>query len=698
MSIKVKGNVFLLNTCKTSYVMGIDSNGILSHLYWGRKIEQIDDFEFTPLVYQSGFHEVLDMTPEECSSFGMMRYTETSMKVRFSDGVRDFRYKVKEYEANGDILSITLQDEYYPFEVKLYYQVFEDADIIKKWRVAMNTGTDDIVLESFYSGEYPISGTDYEIINYNGKWEAEFKKYSEKICSGKKVYESTRGITAHVSNPMFIVHRDAKENFGDVYFGALEYSGNYKVVAEATPYESVNVLIGISDTDFAWVLKSGESFESPAVYAGYSANGFEDMSHTLHSFCFNELMPRESASRALPVIYNSWMATEFNVQCNEQMQLAEKAAAIGAELFVVDDGWFGNRNDDYSSLGDWYVNAEKFPNGLEELISHVKKLGMKFGIWVEPEMVNRDSDLFREHPEWAYQFNNREILEGRHQLALDLTNEEVVNFIIEFLDELLTKYEIDYIKWDMNRAISESVCYGTSIDEMKQVWVKNTQSFYRIIKEVRRKHPNVEYEACASGGGRVDYGAMRFFDEYWPSDNTDALDRLEIQHGYSYIYPIKYMRAWVSDNSQHFKSRKIPLSFRLSSAMAGSLGISNDLNKMPAEDIEILKGGILQYKRIRDVVQFGTFYRLKNFKSDDFHAIQFVHGKSCVVFAYLINERFRKKSYNVRLRGLNTEKTYAILCNGEEYKKSGAYCMNHGLDITLQGDYDSIIIEMKELG
>lgn len=698
MSIQIYNNkTFLLSTEQTSYVVQIDDSGILSHLYWGRKIPDIEDFTGRIPTRDNSYHASIDKTMEECSSFGMMRYKETSMKVRYADGTGDFRYRVTGYQAEKDCLRITLEDAFYPLKVTLYYEVFEQENIIKRYQKAENQGDTDILLERFYSAEYGIPGTSYEVINFNGTWGAEFRKYSDKVNAGKKVFESLRGSTAHVANPCFIVHNGAREYEGEVYYGVLEYSGNFKIVAEATPYEYLNVLIGVSDTDFTWILKPGESFATPAAYCGYSHQGFSDMSHTLHRFCLKELVPEAFADKPLKVLYNSWYATLFDVEFEDQVKLAKRAAGLGAELFVIDDGWFGERNSDTSSLGDWQVSKKKFPEGLTPLIDEVNRLNMGFGLWLEPEMVNEDSNLYREHPDWVYRFPNRPVLKGRNQYALNLTKEEVVQFMIASIDNLLTEYKIDYIKWDMNRPVAETGGTSEVFGEGKEVWVKHTRNLYRVIEECRKRHPDVEFEACASGGGRVDYGAMRFFDEYWPSDNVDPLDRLEIQESYSYIYPAKYMRAWVTDSPDGFTKRKVPITFALHTAMCGALGIGNNLNTLSLAEAEEIKKQVAIYKKIRDIIQFGRLYRLKSLTKDEFHAVQYQKDEHNIIFAFLINGRYGKEQYRIKVKDLIPDCRYRVRINELEYSKSGAYFMYYGIDVTLKGDYDSQLIELDRI-
>lgn len=476
----------------------------------------------------------------------------------------------------------------------------------------------------------------------------------------------------------------------------MAYSGNFKIVEEQTPYDYLNIQIGISDTDFCWNLKKGERFTSPRVYAGYSGKGFGWMSCLLHRFARECVMPAETAGKPLRILYNSWEATAFDVTCKKQMKLAEKAAATGVELFVVDDGWFGMRSSDHLGLGDWYVNPEKFPDGLAPLIQHVKKLGMDFGIWIEPEMVNEDSDLYRAHPEWVYRYATRPVLEGRYQYMLDLTNPEVIGFIIEFIDRLLNENDISYIKWDMNRALGECGCAYLEKEEFRSIWYRHIQGFYAIIETLRKRHPQVEFEACASGGGRVDYGCMSRFDEFWTSDNTDPLDRLTIQETYSLLYPPKYMRAWITDTADN-DDRRVPLSFRAHCAMCGALGIGMNLNRLSDDDLKKLAGYVETYKSIRDIVQFGRLARLKSCYKDDFHALQYDKDGDVVLFVFLLLRPRGKKDYIVKMMNLEEDALYQFNVDEKEQCLSGSYLMYHGLALNMTADFTSKCIPMKKL-
>lgn len=692
----INDKLFVLQTKNTTYAFFEDEEGVLVHLYWGGKIARAEDFDTITMEGEQGYHPNIDKKWEECSSYGSMRYKEASFKVTFADGVRDFRYVIKSYRVDGSHLSIVLEDAVYPLRLTIHYIVHEEWDMIEKWREAENLGEEIIAVERFYSGEFVLPGEGYRSINGNGTWNDDFKSCEDSLCAGKKIYESLRGVTAHVAVPAFLIHKNADEQTGEVYCGVLAYSGNFKVVAEQTPYAYLNVQIGMSDTDFCWRLKKGEPLQTPRVYAGYSDSGFSGMSDRLHQFAHDCIMPKETADKPLRILYNSWEATAFDVTCKGQMELAKKAAALGTELFVVDDGWFGMRSSDHLGLGDWYVNQEKFPDGLALLIACVKDLGMDFGIWIEPEMVNENSDLYRAHPDWIYRYGTRPVLEGRYQYMLDLTNPEVIQFIIGFIDRLLSENEISYIKWDMNRALGECGSPFLPKEEFQSIWYRHVQGFYSIIEALRKKHPHVEFEACASGGGRVDYGCMSRFDEFWTSDNTDPVDRLTIQEMYSMFYPPKYMRAWITDAADN-EYRRVPLRFKAHCAMCGSLGIGMNLNRLHEEEEKELAGYVEQYKEMRDIIQFGRLTRLASCTKDDFHALSYDRGGDAVLFAFLLLRPRGKYEYRIRMTNLEADAVYCVTLDGEQIRKSGAYLMNHGLVLSMRADFSSKCIPVRKL-
>jgi alpha-galactosidase len=463
---------------------------------------------------------------------------------------------------------------------------------------------------------------------------------------------------------------------------------------EATSCDYTNILIGISDTDFEWNLQPKETFTTPSVCSGYTVHGFTGMSHLLSSFARNYVMPQALANKPLPVLYNSWYSTLFDVRCDDQIALAEKAAELGIELFVIDDGWFAGRKDDTAGLGDWYVDKSKFPDGLIPLIQRVNELGMKFGLWIEPEMTNPDSDLYRNHPDWIYQYKTREIKMGRNQYMLDLTNPEIIQYLIDCFDKLLSENNIEYIKWDMNRYMSETACASLPTSEFKSISYRNTLGVYQIIQALRTKHPDVEFEACASGGGRVDYGSMQYFDEYWPSDNTDPLDRLYMQESYSYLYPIKYMRAWLTDDC--LDKREVPLGFFMHSAMCGVLGIGTNINETEPQKLNLIKEYIRDYKEVRNTVQTGKVYRLLSLHKSYLHAVQYVSEQQSVTFIFLLHEMYGKMMHEVKFKGLDADALYRFELDGCILIKSGAYLMGVGLSLKLTGDYASKMLVFEK--
>lgn len=682
-------NIFLLQTRSNSYAFGIDDQGLVRHLYWGKRINEVEDFELPVLTEVSTNDPVYEITREEFPVYGSLRYKEHCLKVTFADGVREVVYEYVGYRIeNGESceeLILELKDRHYALKMELHYKVYEAYDLMERFIVLHNASGETMEVEQLQSGQFHIPYENLNFSNVHGHWGAEQQRFVQKVSYGKIVIENRRGISSHNHNPYFILDRDATETSGDVYFGALRQSGNFSGVVEQTPYGGTLVQMGLNAHDFCLELKAGEHFASPAILCGYSDCGFETMSHRLHRFA-NDFILSEGFR---PVLYNSWEATEFGVTCEEQKKLAKKAKELGAELFVVDDGWFGERNGIDNGLGDWYVNEKKFPNGIDELIREVKSLGMMFGIWVEPEMVNPPTKLFAEHPDWIYHFDTRTSDTSRGQYVLDLTKAEVKSFLYEMLDNLLSGHEIDYIKWDANRPISQTNLHC-------DLWYRHIEAVYDIVKALKKKHPHVLFEACASGGGRIDYGILGIFDDFWTSDNTDAYDRLTIQDSYSYIYPIKAMRAWVTDCPNFISARMIPLKFRFHSAMMGSLGIGCNVLKFTEEDTATAKEMIREYKEIRPIVQEGIFYRLENPSANDYAVYEYQKEEKGLIFAFLAQGKIGHRSTTVRFRGLEADAVYTVLLENGELKKSGAYLMQHGLELRLNGDYASTLIRFAK--
>ena len=687
--------IFVIETKNTHYVMGVSEKGILRHLHWGKKA-CVDDYNISPEWERNSNHSELDYISEEYSPFGGTRYRSCAFKCEYYDKCRDTVLTFKDANQSDGALDITISDEAYSIDIVLSYRWSSENDIITRYATVINNSEHDLTIEKLMSAEVMLPSEDiYDITNTNGSWAGEFQLETSPFKAGSIRFETHRGTTGHVNSPFLILSKNATEDFGDVYFVALGWGGNFKMEAQRDFIGMTRVTLGLNDFDFSKILHAGESITTPKAYIGYT-NGFAEMSNQMNDFAINNILPKNFARKPLPVLYNSWEATGFDVNVEGQLKLAKIAADIGCELFVMDDGWFGQRKNDWAGLGDWYVNEEKFPNGIDELIDGVNALGMDFGLWFEPEMVNEDSDLYREHPEWVYHYDKRKPSLLRHQLVLNLTMPEVKQYVFDVMDKMLEKHNIKYIKWDMNRPFSE--IGAPNLENQRDLWYLHTLAVYEVADRLKAKYPDLQIEACSSGGGRAEYGALEHFDMAWTSDNTDPVDRLEIQRGFSMLYPRKSMRAWVTDWNSH--SRPTSLDFRFNVSMQGSLSIGSNLLEYSAEDIEKCKYYIAMYKEIRELVQFGKLYRLKNYRDDGMSANQYVSADKsesvlfiCSAATSFFNRQF--KSFN--LKGLDENAKYKVTMPDGEMIRSGSYLMNVPHPIRLEDPLKSVIWRIKKM-
>jgi alpha-galactosidase len=690
MSIQKRSQYWILETNKTAYAFGINEAGLLVHSYWGSKLTALADYPapLSPNEWAS-FNKPSQLTTEEYTGSEDMKFNEPAIKLSYADGVRDVRLRYTSDTIEGETLQIHLEDAAYRLKATLHYRLHPAYDLIERWVTVDNQGSLTVELERIFSAQwhFPV-GHNYRLHHLWGKWFDEWNHTIEPLLAGVKVLESRRITSSHQHNPYFALDKgSADETQGEVWFGLLEWSGNWKLTAEVNEFYQTRLSIGVNDWDFRWRLNAGERFDTPAAFAGYTADGHGAASRLLHDYIREQQVPHPDEPRY--VLYNSWEATTFNVNVEQQKGFAEKAAAMGVELFVMDDGWFGKRKSDNAGLGDWYPDPDKFPDGLSPLIEHVHGLGMKFGLWIEPEMVNPDSELYRAHPDWAIHFPNRPRTESRNQLILNMAYPEVQDYLIEILDDLLSKNSIDFIKWDMNRNVSEAG-FVQAVGEQREIWLRYVYGVYRLWETLRERHPAIIWQTCSGGGGRSDLGMFRLADQAWISDNTIPAKRIPMQFGYSQAYPASTMEAWVTESGDSF----VPLSFRFHVSMMGVLGVGANLAHWNEAEMQEAAKWIALYKEIRPVVQFGDMYRLVN--NEPYYAMQYVSKdkKEAVIFIYRNHAAEPAAPFVFRLQGLDPQKQYKLI--NWNVTKSGAAWMAVQERLFLE-NFHSEILRLQEV-
>ena len=694
--------VFRIDGGDVSYVFGVDDFNELQPIYWGRRLAAADSF---PQAHSNQGNASFDLpvatTPQEFAGWGAGLYVEPALKITFPDGNRDLVLHYLSHSIDGDVLTVSLKDIERDVFVNLRYEMDPATGILGRSATIENRTSTPLMIEQAAAATWTLPhGTDYTLDYLTGRWAGEDQLQQEKIIPGARILESRRGSTGHQNNPWFAVERahTSDQDAGEVWFGALAWSGSWRITIEQDQLQQIRITGGYNPFDFGYKLAPGETLATPIFYGGYSHTGIGGASRLLHRFELTRILPQRPNPRPRPVLYNSWEATEFDVNEAGQEALAEKAASIGVERFVMDDGWFGQRKNDHAGLGDWYVNPQKFPHGLKPLIDRVHALGMDFGLWVEPEMVNPDSDLYRQHPDWVLNFAGRPRTEGRNQLVLNLARPDVRAYVYGFLDKLLTENQIAFLKWDYNRNWSEPGWPAVAPDEQKQVYVKYVENLYSILRELRAKHPGVEIESCSGGGGRVDLGILGLTDEVWPSDNTDPFDRLTIQDGFTYAYTPGVMMAWVTDSPNWVNHRTTSLEYRFLSSMQGSLGVGANLNDWQDADFATAKRLVAEYKQIRETVQHGSLYRLISPRNgSEFSVTESVSPdqNQAAVFAFLHSSQFGYPFPRIYLRGLDPKGQYRLhWISADPAGKlpetaSGEYWMGVGVDLELHGDFQA---------
>ncbi len=671
MPVHTSNTNWILETSNTAYAFGLNEAGLLTHRYWGARLPRLSDYPPAPNPQGwASFNNPAQLTPEEYTGNNDVKFVEPAIKVTFADGVRVTELQFAGYEVKDETLFMTLKDSFYPLTVTLVYHPLVEYDLIERYAILHNSGDQSIALERVFSAQWHLPyGDKYRLSHLAGRWFDEFHIIREPLTKGTKILESRRIHTSHHHNPYFAVDRgSADEEQGEVWFGALEWSGNWKIAAELTDFASTRINIGLNDWDFGWELKPNTDFTTPHAYAGYTANGFGAASRTMHDY-IRSFLPHGNTLHK--VLYNSWEATTFNVDVESQKRYAEIAKNLGIELFVMDDGWFQGRNLDNAGLGDWWPDAKKFPHGLQPLVEHVNKLGMDFGLWVEPEMVNPDSDLYRAHPDWVIHFPNRQRSEARKQLVLNMARADVQAYLIEHLDKLLTENNIMFIKWDMNRTVSEPG-WPSYEGEQREIWVRYVEGLYHVWGTLRQRHPHVIWQSCSGGGGRADMGILHYADQIWTSDYTGGTSRLAIQEGFSQLFPANTMEAWVTDMESN-----LSVTFRMHVSMCGSLGIGANITHWNESEQAEAKKWIAVYKDVRSIIQLGDQYRLHSPQfGGGFSAVQYMSKDKSegVVFAFRTHIPDPINPFAVQLRGLDPDALYTV--EGFEGVRSGAAWMN----------------------
>lgn len=632
---------FVLETGHTSYLFRTTETGQLEHLYYGKKIhvdetshleESHTNAHGNSILYQNDHPELsLEDLSMETSAYGKGDIREPQFGILAADGSstldlvylsheildhkEPFRTLPSSYgdPADGgkvDHLLLSLRDRNAGYIVELHYYVYEDCDVISRSAKFINASGTEVTLTRALSNllDFPASG--YRITSFHGGWTKEMGKYETILTAGKFVNSSFTGTSSNRSNPLVLMAEPlADEDRGRVYGFNLIYSGNHYEAFDVNSFGKTRFVSGINPDHFSWHLNPGEEFETPEAVMTFSDQGYNGMSQNMHHFVRRHISRGVWKNKERPVLLNSWEANYFDIDEGKLLKLAKKGKEAGVELFVMDDGWFGQRSDDHRALGDWQVNTRKLPGGLKGLSDKIHKLGLKFGIWIEPEMVNVDSDLYRAHPDWSMDIPGKDHAEGRNQRLLDFANPAVVDYITKAISAVLQSAEIDYVKWDMNRIVSDIYSKYLPADRQGETLHRYMLGVYQLMKNLTEAFPDILWEGCASGGCRFDLGALCFFSQIWASDNTDAVSRMDIQNGYSYGYPQITYTSHVSAVPNHQTLRVTPMETRANVAFFGNLGYECNLCDMSKEDCQAIAVQISIYKKYRKTLQFGDFYR-----------------------------------------------------------------------------------------
>jgi len=704
-------NLFYLQTEKSSYVMMLQKGAYLMHLYWGRQIP-VDDITWSCEPPYRRWSRIVDPEPEsdfytseywpfEYPVYGSSDFRPPAIEIENLQGYSlcDLKYRSHSiYRGKGSLqglpslgeyqqdrattLEIVLYDAIMEIDVVLFYSVFDQSDVLCRHSEICNKGDDPVIIRKALSSSIDMKHGNLQMIQFSGTALRERYPVKRALAYGTTSVESTRGISSHIQNPCTLFTRGSADEFqGEAYGQNLMYSGNFIASAHIDQYDSARIQLGLNPFNFSWLLASLNVFTTPETILVYSDQGTNGVSQEFHH-ALTALLPPGSTRVAERLIgLNTWEACYFDISHLKLMQLAEKAKEAGIELITLDDGWFGRRNDDHSSLGDWNVNKHKFPKGLNAVSEELHQMGLKFGLWLEPEMVSPESDFYNEHPDWCLHIPGRKRTQWRYQLVLDLSKNEVCDYLIEMVSEILRTSGVDYVKWDMNRRLTEvGNELGSSVGQ-REISHRYILGLYRLLDTLVKRFPNVCFENCASGGGRYDAGMLYYLPQAWPSDNTDPSSRMKILYGSTFGYPLSNFRSHVTDSPNHQLGRRHSLQFREHVATCGILGYELDITKLDQQEIDVIQEHNCWYKQYRSIIQNGVFYRLEDPFIGNKAAFQVVsQDKKTTIFWFFRYRAEPEEAYfQIKLCGLDPAEHYKCLETGRCYHAKTL--MNLGLTL-----------------
>lgn len=698
---------FHLFNQEISYIFKISEDGKLLHLYYGENLPDNDyshliEMHHRPMTTYRNENDLLyslEHLKQEFPEYGTTDFRHPAISLLQKNGSRlsDFVYQGYEVEEgkpkleglpatyvdNNDeskTLKVYILDSVTNVQVELLYTIYRDYPVITRSARVMNKGKDIQIIENISSLSLDLPDANYEWQQLSGAWGRERTIKSRTLQQGIQSIESTRGISSHQHNPFVTLKRkNTDENQGEAIGAALVYSGNFLIQAEVDTWDVTRLQVGINPFGFNWKLNPGEIFTAPEAILVYSSKGLNAMSQTFHQLFRKRLARGKWREKDRPVLINNWEATYFDFDEEKLVNIAKKAFDVGIELFVLDDGWFGEREDDCAGLGDWHVNPKRLPRGIGSLSEKIRSFGMKFGLWFEPEMVNKDSELYRTHPNWIISTPNRKPNHGRNQYVLNFGLDEVVENIFDQMCKIIDESNLDYIKWDMNRPLTDVFDSHLLADQQGEVFHRYVLGVYRLYEKLITKYPNILFESCSSGGGRFDPGMLHYAPQAWASDDSDAIERLKIQYGTSMLYPLSSIGAHVSIVPNHQTNRITPIKTRGNVAFFGAFGYELDLNELSEGDLRIVKEQIAFYKKYRTIIHNGTFYRLLSPFDDDNQTAWMVvsHDKKTAIVAHYktlneVNAPYRR----LKLKGLDNDGLYNV---GQNSLRSGMELMRAGL-------------------